>query len=136
MPFSLTTKGRSTIARPMPAARPATTPIRTLRRGSWGAGRWTSATCTRPAYAAGRASLNHPAVAFGAVRLLPTRTIMGETLGAFLDDVAARTPTREAIAYAPRDTVIARLTFAELAARSRRAAEALHGAGVAHGTRV
>ena len=59
-----------------------------------------------------------------------------ETLGAFLDAVAARAPEREAVAYAPRDAVTARLTWAELRDASRVAARKLVGVGVGKGTRV
>ena len=46
-------------------------------------------------------------------------------LGAFLDDVTAREPGREAVAHAPHDRVTARLTRAELRAGSRLAAKKL-----------
>jgi len=59
-----------------------------------------------------------------------------ETLGAFLDDLAARHGDREAIAYAPRDTVTARMTWTELRAASRVAAKKLVAAGVTKGARV
>jgi fatty-acyl-CoA synthase len=59
-----------------------------------------------------------------------------ETLGAFLDDVTAREPGREAVAHAPHDRVTARLTRAELRAASRTAAKKLVGLGVGKGTRV
>jgi fatty-acyl-CoA synthase len=58
------------------------------------------------------------------------------TLGAFLDATVARHPAREAVAFAPRDTVVARLTWAELRAASREAAKKLVAAGVGKGTRV
>ena len=59
-----------------------------------------------------------------------------ETLGAFLDSIAARQPEREAVAYAPRAAVTARLTYAQLRAASRVAAKKLVAAGVGKGTRV
>jgi acyl-CoA synthetase (AMP-forming)/AMP-acid ligase II len=61
---------------------------------------------------------------------------MSETLGAFLDDVTAREPGREAVAHAPRDRVVARLTRAELRRASRLAAKRLVALGVGKGTRV
>ena len=59
-----------------------------------------------------------------------------QTLGAFLDAVAARAPGREALAWAERDAVTERRTWAELRAESRRAARTLLGVGVGKGTRV
>ncbi|HVN85927.1 MAG TPA: AMP-binding protein [Candidatus Binatia bacterium] len=59
-----------------------------------------------------------------------------ETLGAFLDSVAARNPNAEAIAYAPRNQVAARLTWAELRTASREAAKKLVALGVTKGMRV
>jgi fatty-acyl-CoA synthase len=59
-----------------------------------------------------------------------------ETLGAFLDSLAERFGRREAIAYAPRDAVTSRMTFAGLRAQARVAAKRLHAAGVSRGTRV
>jgi acyl-CoA synthetase (AMP-forming)/AMP-acid ligase II len=59
-----------------------------------------------------------------------------ETLGAFLDDVTAREPGREAVAHAPHDRVTARLTRAELRAASRAAAKKLVALDVGKGTRV
>ena len=59
-----------------------------------------------------------------------------ETLAALLDATAARLPTREALACAPRDTVTVRRTWGELAAESRQAAARLHAAGAGRGTRV
>jgi fatty-acyl-CoA synthase len=59
-----------------------------------------------------------------------------ETLGAFLDACAARAPDGEAIAYAPRDVVTSRLTWAALRAQSRTAAKRLIGIGITKGTRV
>ena len=59
-----------------------------------------------------------------------------ETLAALLDATAARHPTREALAFAPRDTVTARRTWAELRDESRVAAKKLLAAGVSKGTRV
>ncbi|HLK10695.1 MAG TPA: AMP-binding protein [Candidatus Binatia bacterium] len=59
-----------------------------------------------------------------------------ETVPALLDAAAARAPARAAVAYAPRDAVTARLTWAELRAASRRAAQKLLGCGVGKGTRV
>jgi len=58
------------------------------------------------------------------------------TLGAFLDAAAARAPGREAIAWAERDRVSERATWAELRATSRLAARKLLGLGVGKGTRV
>lgn len=59
-----------------------------------------------------------------------------ETLGAFLDAVAARAPGREGVAWAPADRVVARLTWGELHAASRLAAKRLVALGVGKGTRV
>ena len=59
-----------------------------------------------------------------------------ETLGAFLDSVAARDPSGEAVAYAPRNVVTARLTWAELRAASRDAAKKFLTFGVTKGMRV
>lgn len=59
-----------------------------------------------------------------------------ETLGTFLDSVAASAPTREVIAHAPKATVSGRLTGAELRAASRAAAKKLLALGVGKGTRV
>ena len=59
-----------------------------------------------------------------------------ETLGAFLDAITAVEPEREAIAFAPRDRVTARLTRGALYSASRAAAKRLLGAGVGKGTRV
>lgn len=59
-----------------------------------------------------------------------------ETLGTFLDSLAARAQQREVIAYAPHDVVTARLTWAELRAASRAAAKKLISLGVGKGTRV
>src|SRR5262245_17885955 len=59
-----------------------------------------------------------------------------ETLGGFLAAVAARAPEQEAIAYAPRDRVTARLSWAELRAASQEAAAKLVAAGVSKGVRV
>jgi fatty-acyl-CoA synthase len=59
-----------------------------------------------------------------------------ETLHALLDDVAARHPTREAVAYAPREAVTARMTWVELRDASRAAARKLLAAGVGKGTRL
>lgn len=59
-----------------------------------------------------------------------------ETLGAFLDDVTAREPEREAVAWAPRDRVVARMSRGELRAASRVAAKKLVGLGLGKGTRV
>ena len=59
-----------------------------------------------------------------------------ETLGAFLDAVAARAPESEAVAYAPSNRVTARQTWAELRAASRLAAKRLVALGVGKGTRV
>ncbi len=60
---------------------------------------------------------------------------MSETLGAFLDSVTADDPSREAVAYAPRDEVTQRLSREELRRASRRAAKRLLGLGVGKGTR-
>jgi fatty-acyl-CoA synthase len=59
-----------------------------------------------------------------------------ETLGAFLDALAARHGGSEAVAYAPSEAVTSRLTFAGLRVQSRLAAKRLYAAGVRHGTRV
>jgi acyl-CoA synthetase (AMP-forming)/AMP-acid ligase II len=59
-----------------------------------------------------------------------------ETLGAFLDAAAARAPEREALAWAERDTVSERRTWAALRDASRQAARTLLGVGVGKGTRV
>jgi fatty-acyl-CoA synthase len=59
-----------------------------------------------------------------------------ETLGAFLDDVTARDPDREAIAYAPRAQVTARMSRRQLRMASRVAAKKLVALGVGKGTRV
>ncbi len=59
-----------------------------------------------------------------------------ETLGAFLDSVTAHDPNAEAIAYAPRDQVTARLTWTELRDASRVAARKLIALGVTKGARV
>ncbi len=61
---------------------------------------------------------------------------MMETLGAFLDAAAACGGEREAVAWAPREAVAARMTYAELRAASRTAARKLVAAGVGKGTRV
>src|SRR5262245_35704925 len=59
-----------------------------------------------------------------------------QTLGDFLDDVTAREPDREAVAHAPHDRVVARMTRGELRAASRLAAKKLVRLGVGKGTRV
>lgn len=59
-----------------------------------------------------------------------------DTLGAFLDAIVARSPEREAVACAPRDAVTERLTWAELRAASRIAAQKLLCLGVTKGSRV
>ena len=59
-----------------------------------------------------------------------------ETLVALLDATAARFPEREAVAYAPRGEVVARLSWDALRAASRLAAKRLVAAGVTKGTRV
>jgi fatty-acyl-CoA synthase len=59
-----------------------------------------------------------------------------ESLGAFLDSLAAQAPQREVIAYAPRAEVTARLTWQELRAASRTTAKKLIRLGVTKGTRV
>lgn len=61
---------------------------------------------------------------------------MSETLGAFLDACAARTPQREALAWAPREAVVARRAWADLQAESVDAARKLVELGVGKGTRV
>jgi fatty-acyl-CoA synthase len=61
---------------------------------------------------------------------------MTETLGAFLDDVTSREPSREAVAWAPRDRVAGRMSRGELRAASRVATKKLVGLGVGKGTRV
>src|SRR5207248_6537252 len=66
----------------------------------------------------------------GADERAPGAVQVSVTLGAFLDATVARHPAREAVAWAPRDTVTARLTWAELRAASRTAATKLGGAGV------
>jgi fatty-acyl-CoA synthase len=59
-----------------------------------------------------------------------------ETLGAFLDAVAAAAPEREVVAHAPADRVTARMSAAALRHASRAAARRLVGLGVTKGTRV
>lgn len=59
-----------------------------------------------------------------------------ETLGAFLDAIAAEAPQREILAYAPRAAVSARLTRAELRQASREVAKKLVVLGAGKGTRV
>jgi len=59
-----------------------------------------------------------------------------DTLGAFLDAAVARAPERQALAWAERDVVTERHTWAELAAASRLAARKLLAVGVGKGTRV
>lgn len=59
-----------------------------------------------------------------------------ETLGAFLDSLAARQPDAEAVAHAPKDKVTGRLSWHELAQQSRVAARRLIGLGVVKGARV
>ena len=59
-----------------------------------------------------------------------------ETLGSFLDSLAVQYGDREAVAYAPRDRVVARLTWRQGRDASRAAAKKLVGAGVGKGTRV
>lgn len=59
-----------------------------------------------------------------------------ETLGAFLDACAARAPQAEAVAYAPRQAVTARLTWQALRDDSRTAARKLLALGVTKGSRV
>ncbi len=59
-----------------------------------------------------------------------------ETLGGFLDALTAEHGEREVVAHAPRDEVVARLTWRELRAASRTAAKRLLAAGVGKGTRV
>jgi fatty-acyl-CoA synthase len=61
---------------------------------------------------------------------------MPETLGAFLDEVTARMPDGEAIAYAPRNEVTARISWAALRHASRTAAKKLVDLGVSKGSRV
>src|SRR5262249_52611096 len=60
----------------------------------------------------------------------------GQTLASLLDATAARFSAREALACAPRGEVTARLSWADLRARSRAAAKRLVAAGVTKGTRV
>jgi fatty-acyl-CoA synthase len=59
-----------------------------------------------------------------------------ETLGAFLDRLAAQHGGREAVAWAPREAVAGRLTWQELRAASRTAAKRLVAAGAGKATRV
>jgi acyl-CoA synthetase (AMP-forming)/AMP-acid ligase II len=59
-----------------------------------------------------------------------------ETLGSFLDSLAALYGEREAVAHAPRSEVMARLSWAQLQAASREAAKKLVGIGVAKGSRL
>lgn len=59
-----------------------------------------------------------------------------ETIGAFLDACAARNPRAEVLAYAPRDAVTSRMSWAELQAQSRTAAKKLLNLGVTKGMRV
>ena len=59
-----------------------------------------------------------------------------ETLGSFLDSLAVQYADREAVAYAPHDHVVARLTWKQLRAASREAAKKLVAAGVGKGGRV
>ena len=59
-----------------------------------------------------------------------------ETLGSFLDALAVQYGDREAVAYAPRDRVVGRLTWRQLREASRGAAKKLVGAGVTKGARV
>ena len=67
---------------------------------------------------------------------MPPARMGGETLGAFLDDVTAREPERDAVGHATRDRVVARMTRAELRAASRLAAKKLVGLGAGKGTRI
>jgi fatty-acyl-CoA synthase len=59
-----------------------------------------------------------------------------ETLGSFLDDLVVRHARREAVAYAPREVVTARMGWEELRAGSRVAAKKLLAAGAGKGTRI
>ncbi|MFN8641439.1 MAG: AMP-binding protein [Candidatus Binatia bacterium] len=59
-----------------------------------------------------------------------------ETLGSFLDAVAAAAPQREVVAHAPAERVTARLTAEALRDASREAAARLVGLGVTKGARV
>lgn len=59
-----------------------------------------------------------------------------ETLGNFLDSLAAQHGDREVIAYAPRDTVTARMSWRELRTASRVAMKRLVAAGITKGSRV
>src|SRR5215470_16576312 len=59
-----------------------------------------------------------------------------ETCAALLEEITARHPAREALAYAPREVVTARLSWAEFQAASRVAAKKLIALGVTKGTRV
>lgn len=61
---------------------------------------------------------------------------MTETLGAFLDEVAARAPDAEGVAWAARNQVSVRQTWAQLRAESRVAARRLLALGVGKGTRL
>jgi acyl-CoA synthetase (AMP-forming)/AMP-acid ligase II len=58
------------------------------------------------------------------------------TLGGLLDEVCARHPSREAIAFCQPGAPPLRFTYAELATHSRRMAKALVAAGTDKGTRV
>jgi fatty-acyl-CoA synthase len=59
-----------------------------------------------------------------------------ETLGAFLDEAAARAPEREVLAWAPREAVATRLAWSALREASRTAARRFLACGVGKGTRV
>lgn len=59
-----------------------------------------------------------------------------ETLGSFLDTLAAQHLEREVIAYAPHDQVTQRMTWQELRSASRVAAKRLLHLGIGKGTRV
>ena len=61
---------------------------------------------------------------------------MTETLGGFLDDVLAREPDREVVAYAPSDRITVRQRARELRAATRLAAKRLVALGVGKGMRV
>lgn len=59
-----------------------------------------------------------------------------DTLGALLDGVASRIGDREALAYAPRERVTARLTWGALREASREAARKLLNLGIRKGSRI
>lgn len=61
---------------------------------------------------------------------------MSETLPQFLDSLAAVDASAEAVAYAPEDTVVERLSWGDLAGQSRSAARKVLGLGAQKATRV